>query len=54
MANRSNGIHMRPAVKTLVLCSGCLDSVTLAYLMRRDPVRELSRLVSVDYWRTQA
>lgn len=34
-------------MKTLVVCSGGLDSVTLAYKVKRE--RELSRLVSFDY-----
>lgn len=34
-------------MKTVVVCSGGLDSVTLAYHVRRE--RELSRLVSFDY-----
>ncbi len=33
--------------KTLVICSGGLDSVTLAYLVSRD--RELAAVVSFDY-----
>jgi 7-cyano-7-deazaguanine synthase len=36
-------------VKTLVVCSGGMDSVTLAHLVKRDPGRELTRLVSFDY-----
>ncbi|MCK4708330.1 MAG: 7-cyano-7-deazaguanine synthase, partial [Gammaproteobacteria bacterium] len=33
--------------KTLVICSGGLDSVTLAYKVARD--RELAAIVSFDY-----
>ena len=35
--------------KTLVVCSGGLDSITLAYKVARDPARELLGLVSFDY-----
>ena len=34
-------------MKTVVVCSGGMDSVTLAYLVNKE--RELSRLVSFDY-----
>jgi 7-cyano-7-deazaguanine synthase len=34
-------------MKTVVVCSGGMDSVTLAYLVKKE--RELSRLVSFDY-----
>ena len=34
-------------MKTLVICSGGMDSVALAYLIKKE--RELTRLVSFDY-----
>ena len=36
-------------MKTLVICSGGLDSVTLAYKIAADTERTLTRLVSFDY-----
>lgn len=36
-------------MKTLVICSGGLDSVTLAYKIAKDKTRTLTRLVSFDY-----
>ena len=36
-------------MKTLIICSGGLDSVTLAYKIQNDPTRTLSRIISFDY-----